>query len=361
MYIHHQKVKNMKNILIISTNLKSRGGIATVVNNIITSELSNTYKFIYLSTHTNGNVFKKLFYLIKSYLAYPFILIFNDISLAHIHGGMKISFFRKSYFLIVGKLFGKKVIYHMHSAMVEEYMQRCNFIKAKLVKKIFNMYDAIIVISNYWSGVLSKLTQKPVILLYNSIPISQALTKRNESAEKLKIFTMGELGKRKGTYDIIEAIKYIQNNNIIIELYGDGDVQKCEKLINDNNLQERIKIKGWISGNDKGEVFKNSDIYILPSYNEGLPMSILEAMSYGLPVISTPVGGIPEAVEDGVNGFLIQPGDAKALAEKIDILASDKELREKMGQKSYEIAKEKFDINVIIRQLQGIYDELLTN
>ncbi|OGH95159.1 MAG: hypothetical protein A2039_09710 [Candidatus Melainabacteria bacterium GWA2_34_9] len=88
-------------------------------------------------------------------------------------------------------------------------------------------------------------------------------------------------------------------------------------------------------------------------------MSILEAMSSGLPIISTPVGGTPEAVEDGVNGFLIQPGDYKALAEKIDLLASNKELREQMGQESFRIAKEKFDINIIINQLKELYEEVL--
>jgi len=82
-------------------------------------------------------------------------------------------------------------------------------------------------------------------------------------------------------------------------------------------------------------------------------------MAYGLPIISTPVGGIPEAVEDGTNGFLIQPGDYKALAEKIDLMANDEPLREQMGQQSYKLAKEKFDIRIIIKQLQDIYDKML--
>jgi len=105
--------------------------------------------------------------------------------------------------------------------------------------------------------------------------------------------------------------------------------------------------------------YKNADIYILPSYNEGLPMSILEAMTYCLPIISTPVGGIPEAVHDGVNGYLINPGDCKALAEKIELLATDKPLREQMGLASYKLVQEKFDINVIIKQLKEIYQDVL--
>ena len=168
---------------------------------------------------------------------------------------------------------------------------------------------------------------------------------------------MGRLEKRKGIYDIIEAAKYIKNPDVIINLYGDGNPEEFQKLVMDNNLQEKVQIKGWISGDKKNEIFQASDVLILPSYSEGLPMSILEAMAVGLPIISTPVGGIPEAVEDGVNGFLIQPGDYKALAEKIDILANDKQLREQMGQNGYKIAKEKFDVDVVIKQLKEIYNK----
>ena len=88
-------------------------------------------------------------------------------------------------------------------------------------------------------------------------------------------------------------------------------------------------------------------------------MSILEAMAVGLPIISTPVGGTPEAVEEGVNGFLIEAGDCDALAQRIDLLASNAPLREQMGHQSHRLAKEKFDIKIIIKQLQDIYDEML--
>lgn len=345
----------MKNILVISSNLDAKGGIVSVVNNLINSDLKNEYNFIHLASHTNGNSLKKIAYMIKSYICFPFLLLFNNISLIHIHSG---SIRRKSFFAIVGKLFGKKIIFHLHAAMLDEYMQRSYFHK-KHAMFVFDLCDAIIVISRYWANVLKNYTQSDTFVVYNSIPIPESSANEHKQKEKITVFTMGELGQRKGTYDIIESAKYIINPDVVIDLYGNGDVEGCEKLINESNLQERIKIKGWVSGFRKDEVFKNSNIYILPSYYEGLPMSILEAMAYGLPVISTPIAGIPEAVEDGVSGFLIPPGDAHALADRINMLANDKELREKMGAESYRIAKEKFDINVIIKQLREIYDELL--
>jgi len=179
------------------------------------------------------------------------------------------------------------------------------------------------------------------------------------NSELVKILFLGRLGKRKGIYDLIDAAKHLKSRNIEIDLFGDGNLEEFKKLIEDNNLQEKVKIMGWISGEKKDEVLRNSDIFILPSYSEGLPMSILEAMAVGLPVISTPVGGIPEAVEDGINGFLVKAGDCVELTKKIDLLADDRALREEMGEQGYRIAKEKFDIKIIIKNLQEIYDELL--
>jgi len=170
---------------------------------------------------------------------------------------------------------------------------------------------------------------------------------------------LGKLCRNKGVYDIIEAAKQVKSDNIKIYLYGDGDYKHFQKLIESNNLQDKMFISGWISGDKKEKIIETSDIFVLPSYTEGLPISILEAMVNGLPIISTPVGGVPEAVIDEVNGFLIESGNYNALADKIELLANNKELRNKMGQESFNIAREKFDISVIVNQLKGIYEELL--
>lgn len=351
---------NIKNILVIGVHPEIEKGIESIVQNNIDSGLSASYKNIHLYTHTSGNFLKKILYMIKFYIQFPFILLFNNIDLIHLHASIKSNLFRKCYFLIIGKLFGKKIILHMHSAMPKEYlMGKDSVIKTKIEKLLFNSYDAIIAITEYWSKVLKDYTESPIFLVYNSIPIPTAFIRESEITDKIKIFTMYELSKRKGTYDIIEAAKYIQNPNVVINLYGNGDIEELKSLIGKNNLQEKIIINNLVSGEQKHTIFKGADIYILPSYKEGMPMSVLDAMSYGLPIISTPVGGISEAVDDGINGCLIQPGDYRALAEKIDLLSNDKELREKMGQESLRIAKEKFDINVIIKQLKEIYGNVL--
>ena len=109
----------------------------------------------------------------------------------------------------------------------------------------------------------------------------------------------------------------------------------------------------------KYKYYKQADIYVLPSYAEGLPMSILEAASYGLPIVATRVGGIPEIIDDGVNGFLIDPGDKGALTDRLLRLIENPELRSQMGRAAYQKVKEKFDVDTVVKQLDSLYQEFL--
>lgn len=346
---------NKSEILIIGPN--ADGGISSVINLFEQYGLFNE-KIIRLTSYRNVNTLKKLAVYIIFLFRYLWILITNNnIKLIHLHSAADGSFYRKFLALKIAKIFRKKVIFNIHPIwFIVFYNKSNNFIK-RIITNALNNSDLILVLSENIKSEITNICQnRNIQILYNPVAIKEF---NHIPSDTIRVTFMGNLNKNKGVYDIIEAAKYIQNPNIIINLYGKGIFEEFNNLISDNQVTEIVKIQGWIGGAEKDIALENSDIYILPSYTEGLPMSILEAMSAGLPIISTPVGGIPEAVKDGVNGFLIQPGDYKALAEKIDLLANDKELKEKMGQESLRIAKEKFDINVIINQLKEIYDELL--
>lgn len=350
-------MKNKSKVLIVAPNKDFQGGISSLINMYSKNNLYNN-QVIYLASYNGQNIFQIIFYL-SFLIKYIFNLTTNkNIKLVHIHTASRGSFLRKYIVFIIAKLFNKKIILHIHGAEFNIFYNNVPKLIKKIITKTFDSADLIIVLSKGWEKDISEKTSNHNIKILYTCTVIKEL-KPVTARTNINILATGRLGKRKGTYDIIEAAKYIKNQNVIINLYGDGNIEEFKNLVIDNNLENKIKIKGWVPDNEKEEGLKNSDILLLPSYNEGLPMSIVEAMAYGLPIISTPVGGIPEAVENGVNGFLIQPGDFKELAEKIDILANDSELREKMGQKSYEIAKEKFDIKIVVKQLEGIYDSLL--
>ena len=134
---------------------------------------------------------------------------------------------------------------------------------------------------------------------------------------------------------------------------------KIQDKINRYKLQERVHYMGWLTKDNRADVFRNTIVNVLPSYNEGLPMTILESMGYGIPNISTSIAAIPEAIVDGINGFLIKPGDIDKLAAKIKEIVCYKDIRGKMSYEAYEMAKNEFSFEIHTKKLIEIYKTML--
>lgn len=329
-------------ILIISPDMSEQGGIASVVKTYYDNNLADG-QTVYLSSYKSKNPLGQF---LKFWVKFLSILIKDKtVKIAHIHTSSKGSFLRKSMIMYVAKAFGKKTILHVHGSEFKVFYDKSPDIIKKFIEKTFDNADCVIVLSKQWKDIISQITKNENIqIVYNPIKIHEP-----NKLEGANFLFMGRLGKRKGVFDIFEAAKSVCGD-VVINLYGDGEIDK-------SLAPENVKIHGWVSGEEKDKIFRNSDVLLLPSYNEGLPISILEAMSYGMPIISTPVGGIVEAVENNVNGFIVNCGDTSDLAEKINALC-DKDLRLKMGAESFRLVKEKFDVEIIKTRLKEIYDEL---
>ena len=153
---------------------------------------------------------------------------------------------------------------------------------------------------------------------------------------------LGVIGQRKGIYDILNALKDNKDffkGKVVLRIGGNQEEEKLQACINEYGLQGMVKFEGFVSGEKKIECLNWADVYILPSFNEGLPIGILEAMSYRHPIISTPVGGIPEVVKDGVNGIMVKPGNVQEIAKAISAFVRDKKLVEEYGMHSIELVK----------------------
>ena len=214
--------------------------------------------------------------------------------------------------------------------------------------------------SNLWLQRLSTFTSnKNVLLVYNPISLSGREQSNNG---KLNILFLGRLGKRKGVYDLLECVnqnkEYFQSKKARFILAGDGEVEKTRQFVADHELTDLVEVPGWILSEQKEKYLKTSDILILPSYNEQMPMSILEGMGYGYPILATNIASIPEMVKHGENGYLFEPGDIRAMTLFIQNLCEDVSLREKMGRRSQELVKEKFESTKIVDQLVSIYENL---
>ena len=141
---------------------------------------------------------------------------------------------------------------------------------------------------------------------------------------------------------------------------GNGEIEQGKQLAKNLGIYDRIEFLGWFNGLHKERTFQEASIFCLPSYAEGFPMAVLDAWAYGLPVITTPVGGIPDVAKDGDNMLLFMPGDIQTLSIKLEQLISDQKLRNKISLASLDLATNEFNQETINHHLKSIYDNLLT-
>ena len=170
-------------------------------------------------------------------------------------------------------------------------------------------------------------------MLPNATPGAVAAASARFPGERLHIVFLGRLGPRKGVPELLEALSdpRLRDRTWRATVAGDGDVESYRDRAAELGLDERIVFPGWVGTEAVHEILADTHVLVLPSHAEGLPMSVLEAFAAGVPVVCTPVGGMPEVVVDGGNGLLVPPGHAGSLAEAILRLLEDESLRARLA------------------------------
>ncbi|MFJ6412494.1 glycosyltransferase family 4 protein [Terribacillus saccharophilus] len=348
-----------KTILVVGSSLKDKGGITTVMNNIKKSSISNEFNLDFIATYITGNIIKRalcyFFGIMKLFLK-----LFSKPSLVHIHMSYKGSFYRKSLIILLVRQFRIPIVLHVHGSTFKDFYFGLSKMKKRYCKYILNIPDKVLVLSKEWKRFFSTIVREDKIMtLYNGVFVSNEIEKYKHNDIPTLLF-LGRLGKRKGVYDLLEALEDIDKTdykfNCIIA--GDGEVEEVKQLIENKDLKDCVRCTGWIDVHKINELLLESDILILPSYNEGLPMAILEAMEKGLSIISTNVGGIPELVTKD-NGLLVNPGDISSLKIAIKDLVSKSERREELYYNNISKIREEYNLEDILMKLRNLYNSTI--
>lgn len=356
----------MEKILIVGpSSTKSKGGMSTVIGEILEdNELKNKYDISAYESYIDGTKFRVLLYSIWAIFKFIVTGQAKKYDVYHIHAASYGSTFRKRIYLKIIKKYKKKVILHIHGAEYMVFFDKLSKKKKRQVIDTLQVADMVIALSNEWKNKFdNKFGLTNCYVLENGInteKLAPAIvdTKKNQTS----FVTLGRLGKRKCTYDLVDAIEIARKKvpNIRCYLAGDGEIDKFCNIIVERGLQNNIEVVGWADFTKKLELLSKVSTVVLPSYNEGLPMSILEGMATGKAIISTTVGAIPEVVKEE-NGILIQPGDVQALADALVKCSTNLKMLEDMSQKNINKIYEQFSMKSMHLKLMSYYKQVIKN
>lgn len=292
-------------------------------------------------------------------LRFASLVASNKADLLHIHLSGRGSTYRKAMLARAARLFSKPYVLQLHGTDYREFWEQSHPTIRHEIDQMFLHASRTIVLGDYWSKVvldrLPSLKGK-VIVLKNATKAASSPSRPAAASEPLRITFLGQLGSRKGSAEFLSALALLKDNaGWAATLAGDGAIGEAREQADVAGLASRIDIPGWLELRARDALLQNTDVLVLPSRAENLPMVILEAFAYGVPVVSTPVGAIPEVVKDGHNGLLVEPGDVVALSHAIGRLIDDRPLRQRMGEAALIDHGKYFDLSVYAEALAGIW------
>ena len=352
-----------RQILLVGPDYKNhRGGIGAVI--AVHKDQYEVFNFIPSYRPYKNNLVKSFFFLRQLITIIIRLSKNRNIKIVHIHSSKEGSFYRKLLIACLVKwVFRRKTINHIHSGNFKRFYDNSNGVSQKVIRYFLKLNDVTFTVSEFWKEYFETLFDLQNVYSIKNIvtaPLS-SLPLKSVSNGFVSFLFLGLIDPNKGVFDLLKVLsdnKLTLQNRFKLIIAGNGNVDLLLETINGNDLKELVAFKGWVTGEAKQQLLRTADVFILPSYYEGLPVSVLEAMSYGKPVISTSVGGIPEIVRQGFNGILNKPGDLKELLSAILYYMNDRENITRHGNNSFQIIKEYYPES-IMPKLEAVYTSLL--
>lgn len=349
-----------KVIIMVGTSLDNKGGVAAVINVYREMGLMSRWPIRYVTTHVDGTKLQKLVCAIKAALLYTWLMFTCPVALVHVHGSSGPSFWRKLFFVLLAFATGRKLVLHVHGGNFDLFAnERSGFLGRAVIRFVLRRASRVIALSERWRERFTAFAPGcKVSVIFNPVQLP-ASVKRKVHTRPLLLF-LGKMCRDKGNYDLLEALALLLPRFPDARLIcaGDGEAEGVMAYAKQIGIAHAVETPGWVAGEAKDRLFSETDVFVLPSYFEGMPMSILESMAHAIPVVATPVGGIPEMMENGVEGFLVEPGDIKALTDALTQLLSDPERAKRMGEAGRHKAMTHFSAETVVRQLESLYREL---
>jgi glycosyltransferase involved in cell wall biosynthesis len=345
--------------LMLGTDPAGRGGIASVVTLLGEEGFLDQQNVRYIASHREGTSFEKVATMFFATWQVLWHCTFTRPVIIHAHSASRASFIRKSIFLAIGRFFRCQTVFHLHGAEFQHFATKESGPLLKWwIRRTLERSSRVLALSENWGAFLSIYAPAANIqVVPNSVEI-RTQSKRMEEAGR--ILFLGHVGKRKGIFELLKALSLLKDSfpHVKLAICGDGQLDSARKMVDELGIGSNVEFHGWIGADQRAREFARASIFTLPSYDEGLPMAMLEAMAAGKAIVVTPVGGIPEVVKDRENGLLVPPGDASALAQALREILEDSSLGKILAENAVRTVEARFSPPVVLGQLSRIYEDL---
>jgi glycosyltransferase involved in cell wall biosynthesis len=346
-------------VIQVGPDLQVHGGVSSV-EQLICDYLPAYAQIRHIPTMNEGSWLSRGWMFARAVVALSRAMDTVEPTVVHIHFASRGSMLRKMMLVRLVVNARRPLILHAHGAAFDKFHRGLPAPIRRLVNRTLQQANVFIALSSQWRDFYIReceLAPSQVIVLSNPVKVPARVPERAGRSE-VQFVHFGRLCKWKGTHDLVNAFAALPaglRERSRLVLAGSGDVDELRKLA--EGLGDRVRFISWINPVEREKLLAESDVFVLPSYGEGVPMSLLESMAAGLPSICCPVGGVPDVFTHGVEGISVQPGDRAQLTAAMEKYILDESARLAAGRRGYERARP-YDVHAYARRLAEIYQRI---
>lgn len=345
-----------RQIVMIGTDLAAPGGITAVVQSYLDAGLAARWRLRYLASFHRAQTLNKLGCALRTLLQLTWLLLTRQVAGVHAHVAARGSFWRKGSYLWLAGAFGVPTLLHLHDGSFPAWFEAQSPRRQRWIRALLRRVDRVACLSEGWQARIAAIEPRARFTVLPN-PVHCPAAPGEPVAGELLF--LGRLWPEKGLPVLLQAAQRLRQEGLDFRLVcaGDGDMAAVQAALQRLGLADRVSLPGYVGGARKEALLARAAVFVLPSQFEGVPIGVLEAMAWGVPVVATPVGGIPETLGPE-GGRLVPVGDAEALTRALSELLRDPAAARRLGLAGRERAMARHAVAMVVQRLSTLYGEL---
>ena len=337
---------------------QTHGSITSVLEAYRAHGLFKRWPIDYLATHGDGGARRNAALALSALRRFIELVVHERGMVVHLHAEAQRGFWRDALFMALAIAARCPFILHLHGAGLQRFYDGAGSLARRAIRFLLEHAACIVVpceSSRTWIRGVTRSAQ--VACIPN--PVAPIEAPQDARRANLVLF-LGRLEAAKGVFDLVEAVAALRCAvpDVVLVCAGEGERAAVARYAERLGIADAVKFTGWVGPSGKRALLESAAVFALPSYDEALPMNLLEAMAAGVPVVVSPVGGVPEVVVDGVSGFFAAPGDIATLQRLLKKLLLDRGLGARIGAAARESVRLRFAAERALTKLEEMYAAL---